>query len=65
MRVLFTASTYGWGEGIRSIPRLLVGNLVAIAAAARAVSLYVGRKPQAWDKTRHTFPKELPGEVSA
>ena len=65
MRALFTGSIYGWKEGLRSIPRLVVGNLVAIAAAARAVTLYLGRKPQAWDKTRHTFPKDLSTEVSA
>jgi adsorption protein B len=59
MRVLFTGSAYGWREGVRSVPRLVVGNLIAIAAAARAVMLYVGRTPLAWDKTRHTFPKEL------
>jgi adsorption protein B len=65
MRALFTGSSYGWGEGLRSIPRLVVGNFIAIAAAARAVSLYIGRQPQTWDKTRHIFPKDLPGEVSA
>ena len=59
MRVLFTGSAYGWKEGLRSVPRLVVGNLIAIAAAARAVMLYLGRSPLAWDKTRHTFPKEL------
>ncbi len=65
MRALFTGSAYGWREGIRSVPRLLVGNLITIAAAVRAVGIYASRKPTAWDKTRHTFPKELPGEVSA
>jgi adsorption protein B len=59
MRALFTGSAYGWKEGVRSIPRLVVGNLIAIAAAGRAVTLYLARAPLAWDKTRHTFPKEL------
>jgi adsorption protein B len=59
MRALFTSSAYGWREGVRSCPRLVVGNLIAIAAAARALALYVGRSPPAWDKTRHTFPKEI------
>jgi len=59
MRVLFTGSAYGWREGVRSIPRLVIGNLIAIAAAARALVLYLGRSPPAWDKTRHTFPKEI------
>jgi adsorption protein B len=59
MRALFTGSSYGWREGVRSVPRLIVGNLIAICAAVRAVSIYLSRSPAAWDKTRHTFPKEL------
>lgn len=59
MRALFTGAAYGWRDGLRSAPRLVVGNLIAIAAAARAVLLYAGRTPPAWDKTRHTFPKEI------
>jgi adsorption protein B len=59
MRALFTASSYGWSEGLRSIPRVVVGNLVAIAAAGRALTLYAGRQAPAWDKTRHHFPKDL------
>jgi len=58
MRALFTASDYGWLEGLLSIPRLIVGNLIAICAAARALSLYLGKAPRVWDKTRHTFPAE-------
>ena len=65
MRAMFTASSYGWGEGLRSLPRLVVGNIIAILAAARALTLYLARAPLAWDKTRHTFPKELPREYSA
>jgi adsorption protein B len=59
MRVAFTGTAYGWGEGLRSVPRLVVGNLIAIFAAGRALSLYLRRAPAAWDKTRHVFPKEL------
>ena len=59
MRALFTASAYGWKEGLLSMPRLVVGNLVAIAAAVRALSIYASRAAPAWDKTRHVFPKEL------
>ena len=58
MRALFTGSDYGWKEGLLSIPRLVVGNLIAICAAARALSLYLGKAPRVWDKTRHTFPAE-------
>ncbi|CAN5134899.1 hypothetical protein BH24PSE1_BH24PSE1_02300 [soil metagenome] len=59
MRALFTTSAYGWGEGIRSVPRLVVGNFIAIFAAGRALTIYLSRMPPAWDKTRHVFPKEL------
>jgi len=60
MRAMFTASAYGWGEGLLSIPRLLVGNLIAMLAAGRAVSLHLGGGAKRWDKTRHVFPIELP-----
>ena len=58
MRALFTGSDYGWKEGLLSVPRLVVGNFIAICAAARALSLYLGKAPRVWDKTRHTFPAE-------
>jgi adsorption protein B len=60
MRAWFTKSAYGWAEGLRSIPRLLVGNVIAMLAAARAVSLHLRGGATRWDKTRHTFPPELP-----
>ncbi len=59
MRALFTGSAYGWREGARSLPRLIVGNMIAIFAAGRALTIYLSRSPASWDKTRHTFPKEL------
>ena len=59
MRMLFTGAAYGWGEGIRSMPRLVVGNLIAICAAARALAIYLSGVPPTWDKTRHVFPKEI------
>jgi len=60
LRAYFTASAYGWGEALRSIPRLVVGNVIAMLAAARAVSLHLGGGAKRWDKTRHIFPAELP-----
>jgi adsorption protein B len=60
MRAWFTASAYGWRQGLLSIPRLIVGNLIAMLAAARAVSLHLGGGARRWDKTRHTFPARLP-----
>ncbi len=59
MRACFTAAAYGLGEGLRSIPRLLVGNVVAMLAAARAISLHLGGGAKRWDKTRHIFPAEV------
>ena len=59
MRMLFTGAAYGWAEGIRSVPRLVVGNVIAICAAARALAIYLSRVPPTWDKTRHVFPKEI------
>lgn len=60
MRAAFTASSYGLGEGLMSIPRLVVGNVIAVLAAARAVSLHLGGGARRWEKTRHIFPAELP-----
>ena len=47
-------------KGLLSIPRLVVGNVIAMLAAARAVSLHLGGGAKRWDKTRHIFPAELP-----
>ena len=45
-----------------AIPRFLVGNMVALAAAPRALATYVpmlfGAMPR-WDKTAHEFPDTL------
>jgi adsorption protein B len=60
MRACFTASAYGVREGLLSIPRLVVGNVIAMLAAARAVSLHLGGGATRWEKTRHIFPAELP-----
>ena len=60
MRAAFTTAAYGFGEGLISIPRLVVGNVIAMLAAARAISLHLGGGARRWDKTRHTFPAELP-----
>jgi adsorption protein B len=56
MRFAFTTAAYGLGEGLRSIPRILVGNLIAILAARRAMTLHEAGGPRVWDKTRHIFP---------
>jgi adsorption protein B len=60
MRAAFTTAAYGLGEGLLSVPRLVVGNVIAMLAAARAVSLHLGGGAKRWDKTRHIFPARLP-----
>ncbi|MGN6059295.1 MAG: glycosyl transferase family protein [Sphingomicrobium sp.] len=60
MRAGFTTSAYGWREGLVSVPRLVVGNVIAMLAAGRAVSLHLGGGARRWDKTHHVFPAELP-----
>jgi len=59
MRAWFTSSAYGWRQGLLSVPRLVVGNIIAVLAAARAVSLHMGGGAKRWDKTGHIFPAEL------
>jgi bacteriophage N4 adsorption protein B len=59
MRAYFVTQLYGWREGLTSIPRTLVGNVIAIMAARRAVFQYlrIAKGQQlAWDKTAHKFP---------
>ncbi|WP_338061659.1 hypothetical protein [Sphingomonas panacisoli] len=62
MRAWFTGRAYGWWQAFLSVPRMLVGNFIALMAARKAMASYVvalrGRRPQ-WDKTRHRFPAEV------
>ncbi|MEG3092483.1 glycosyl transferase family protein [Sphingomonas sp. PB1R3] len=62
VRMVFTGQAYGWHEALWSLPRFVVGNFVALAAAPRAMVRYLlmlrGR-PLTWDKTDHQFP-DLP-----
>jgi bacteriophage N4 adsorption protein B len=65
VRSYFVTYVYGWREGIISIPRTLVGNVIAIMAARRAVIQYwqvENGKHLVWDKTAHKFPalKDFP-----
>ncbi len=59
-RVAFTTRSYGWREGARSVPRLVVGNVIALLAVRRAAWRYQamlrGSEP-VWDKTAHRFPE--------
>jgi adsorption protein B len=56
MRFAFTTREYGLGEGIRSVPRMFVANVIAIMAGGRALVAYVRTLRGAavvWDKTEH------------
>jgi adsorption protein B len=59
-RCYFVTRIYGWEQGLMSIPRMVIGNVVNAMAAARAWRLYLAYllfgKPLAWDKTMHDFP---------
>ncbi|SFP70372.1 glycosyltransferase family 2 protein [Sphingomonas rubra] len=59
MRAAITRQVYGWREACWSVPRLLVGNYIALLAARRAVWRYVTMLrggAVTWDKTQHHFP---------
>ncbi|MGB3753892.1 MAG: glycosyl transferase family protein [Parerythrobacter sp.] len=55
-RACFTAREYGWREGLRAVPRMVVSNIIAIMAGRRAVFAYARTlrgAPVVWDKTAH------------
>ncbi len=60
MRFAFTTAAYGLGEGLRSLPRTVVANLIAGLAAHRALIIHNRGGAKQWDKTHHIFPRELP-----
>ena len=65
MRFSFVTDAYGIREGLRSVPRVAISNLVAMLAARRAVFRYLGMRKSGsatWDKTAHAFPAEVPAE---
>ena len=62
MRFVFTTRAYGLAEGLRSVPRAVVANAIAIMAARRAFILYRRARRDGvvhWDKTAHRFPEKL------
>lgn len=61
VRFGFVAATHGWREGIRSLPRTITANIVAMLAARRALARYLSGRTH-WDKTAHVFPHRLPAE---
>ncbi|NJR79699.1 glycosyl transferase family protein [Sphingomonas corticis] len=66
MRAGATARVYGWREGMRAVPRAVVGNIVAMLAARRALVRYcrmLAGDEARWDKTAHRFPATVPGDA--
>ena len=57
-RLVFTAREYGFAEGLRSVARIPVANIITILAGRRAIHAYartlLGRSV-AWDKTEHSI----------
>lgn len=65
-RAAFVGRAYGPVEALWSVPRMLVGNLIALLAARRAIGIYramLRGRPPRWDKTAHRFPATL-GETA-
>jgi adsorption protein B len=60
VRACFTSAAYGWREGLRSVPRTLIANIIAVLAARRALLLHSAGGAKRWDKTHHIFPAEIP-----
>ncbi|MBO9574650.1 MAG: glycosyl transferase family protein [Sphingobium sp.] len=61
VRMLFVWRAYGAVEAVRSVPRMVVSNIIALAAARRAMTRYVRHlrgQPLDWDKTAHRFPDD-------
>ncbi|MDG6078010.1 glycosyl transferase family protein [Erythrobacter litoralis] len=56
LRGVFTANEYGWREGFRAIPRVVLTNMIAIISGWRAMRAYMaalGGAPIVWEKTEH------------
>jgi len=64
MRMACTGRLYGLVEALLAVPRFVVGNAVALAAAPKALARYLrllGGQAPVWDKTGHDFPElDLP-----
>jgi adsorption protein B len=63
MRMAITARAYGWRMALLTPVHLVIGNVVAMMAAWRALGLYAGLVRHGllrWDKTAHVFPATGP-----
>lgn len=62
VRAAFVTASYGWRQGLLSIPRVFVANAITIGASWRAVVIYLKARRSGsvtWDKTAHQFPDRL------
>ncbi|VXC66640.1 glycosyl transferase family protein [Sphingomonas sp. AX6] len=60
-RTYWVAKSYGGCTALLALPRLIVGNVIAMLAARRAMVQYLGLmrgKALHWDKTAHHFPSK-------
>ena len=59
-RCYFATTRYDWREGLLSIPRIIVSNIINFCSTCRATYIYANHlvtgKRIAWDKTSHAFP---------
>lgn len=60
LKLHFVARLYGLLQGVLAVPRLVVTNVIGIAATARAARAYLAHRitgePLRWLKTAHAFP---------
>ena len=57
-RAWWTSRAYGWREGLRAMPRVIVCNVIAMLAARRAMAHYVRHLRTGlvvWEKTLHHY----------
>jgi bacteriophage N4 adsorption protein B len=63
MRAAITLRSHGWRMAMLAPIHMLIGNVVAMLAAWRALTLYAGLVHHGrlrWDKTAHVFPSSAP-----
>lgn len=68
VRAVCTGREYGWRQAVWSVPRVLVGNIIAVMAARRALVAYVATlagSKLTWDKTRHHIPPAPPAALAS
>ncbi len=62
LRGIFVGREQGWREGLLSVPRSVIANIISIMAARKACWNYIRHifgKPLVWDKTAHShFPTD-------